>query len=181
MTKAAPRKSPVPASSGKKTIAVYADCEVGKSPLKLGTLNVYPGAGRETFEFEFEPEALTHPDLQACQLDPYLPWHAGPQFCPPGRSNFGLFLDTSPDRWGRLLMQRRLERDKRKGLVPVDKRLVESDFLLGVHDIYRAGALRFRLDDAGPFLDDSESRAAPPLVQLRALEQASLALETDSG
>ena len=93
---------------------------------------------------------------------------------------FGLFMDASPDRWGRLLMKRRLERDKRKGLVPAEQRLAESDFLLGLHDVYRVGALRFRLEDAGPFLDHSRNESAPPLVQLRALEQASLALEADS-
>lgn len=161
-----------------KIIAVYADWESGKQPFKLGTLSVYPGAGQETFAFEFENHVLTHPDLQACQLDPHLQLHDGQQYCPSGWLNFGLFLDTSPDRWGRLLMKRRLDRDKRKGLEPAGKRLFESDFLLGVHDNYRIGALRFRLNDTGPFLDDNHNQAAPPLVQLRALEQASLALET---
>jgi serine/threonine-protein kinase HipA len=58
-------------------------------------------------------------------------------------------------------------------------RLHESDYLLGVHDAFRVGALRFRLDDAGAFLDDQHGVAAPPFVQLRELEAASLALERD--
>ena len=163
----------------RKNIAVYADWEEGKSPFKLGTLTAYPGGGKETFAFEFEADALAHGDLQAYGLDPLLGLHAGPQYGLPGRPNFGLFMDASPDRWGRLLMKRRLDRDKRKGLAPHEQRLFESDFLLGVHDGYRVGALRFRLEDAGPFLDDSKNQAAPPLVQLRALEQASLALEAN--
>lgn len=164
---------------GVKHLAVYADWTANAPPFKLGTLKAYHGAGKETFEFEFEAHALLHPDLQAYTLDPSLLMHPGPQYCAQGTANFGFCLDASPDRWGRLLMKRRLERDKRKGLAPLDKRLLESDFLLGVHDSYRVGALRFRLDDAGPFLDNNHNRAAPPLVQLRALEQASLALEAD--
>jgi serine/threonine-protein kinase HipA len=76
-----------------------------------------------------------------------------------------------------MLMDRRLERSKRIGTAPKSARLRESDYLLGVHDAYRAGALRFRLDDAGEFLDAGDGQAAPPFVRLRALERASLAIE----
>jgi len=51
--------------------------------------------------------------------------------------------------------------------------------LLGVHDAFRIGALRFRLNDTGDFLDNRHGVAAPPFVQLRELEAASLALERD--
>ena len=88
-----------------------------------------------------------------------------------------MFADASPDRWGRMLMQRRLERDKRAGAAQRTARLHESDYLLGVHDAYRVGGLRFRLDDTGDFLDNRHDAAAPPFVQLRELEAASLALE----
>jgi serine/threonine-protein kinase HipA len=74
-------------------------------------------------------------------------------------------------------MRRRLERAQRAGQVDPKARLYESDYLLGVHDMYRAGALRFRRDDEGPFLGDQNDIAAPPFIQLRALEAASLALE----
>ena len=76
-------------------------------------------------------------------------------------------------------MQRRLEREQRAGLKDRAVRLTESDYLLGVHDAYRVGALRFRRDDAGDFLDNRHDVAAPPFVQLRELEAASLALERD--
>jgi serine/threonine-protein kinase HipA len=78
-----------------------------------------------------------------------------------------------------MLMQRRLEREKRAGRAPRTAGLYESDYLLGVHDTYRAGALRFRANDAGDFLDDRHDSAAPSFVQLRELEAASLALERD--
>lgn len=51
--------------------------------------------------------------------------------------------------------------------------------LLGVHDAYRVGGLRFRLNDTGDFLDNRQDSAAPPLVQLRHLEAASRELERD--
>ena len=76
-------------------------------------------------------------------------------------------------------MRRRLERAQRAGITAKAVRLVESDYLLGVHAAFRVGALRFRLDDAGDFLDDRHDTAAPPFVQLRELEVASLALERD--
>ena len=77
-----------------------------------------------------------------------------------------------------MLMRRRSERAQRTGR---QKHAVlhESDYLLGVHDAYRVGALRFRRDDRGPFLDEQQDLAAPPFVQLRELEAASLALEHD--
>lgn len=162
-----------------REIAVYADWETLGGPLKLGVLRAYGGGGRELFEFSFEEAALGHPQLRELQLDPRLGLYAGRQYASDGAQNFGLFLDSSPDRWGRLLMDRRLERDRRAGSVGKGAKLLESDYLLGVHDTYRLGALRFRLDDAGPFLDDSVARTAPPLVQLRALEHASRAIEAD--
>ncbi len=166
-------------ASDKKTIAVYADWEALGGPLKLGALRAYGGAGRELFEFSFDEAALGHPQLRELRLDPHLGTYAGPQYAVDGTPNFGLFLDSSPDRWGRLLMDRRFERHRRAGAISKRGKLTESDYLLGVHDTFRLGALRFRLNDAGPFLDATAEHAAPPFVQLRTLEQASRAVEAD--
>ena len=160
-------------------IAVYADWDGLPHPLCLGWLHESRGARREVFEFEFDAAALAHSALVGLQLDPRLGLYPGRQHPPQGHETFGVFADASPDRWGRMLMQRRLERDKRAGRAPKHARLYESDYLLGVHDAFRAGALRFRLDDAGDFLDNRSDVAAPPFVQLRELEAASLALERD--
>ena len=161
------------------TIAVYADWESLPDPLRIGLLHAHRGAGREVFEFEFDRTALVHPSFTNLQLDARLGLFEGRQHSPQGIGTFGIFADASPDRWGRLLMQRRLEREQRAGLVDRAVRLTESDYLLGVHDAYRVGAMRFRRDDAGDFLDNRHDAAAPPFVQLRALEEASLALERD--
>lgn len=162
-----------------KNIAVYADWDGLGGPHKLGTLHAHGGAGQEVFEFAYEQTALAHPQMIELRMDPRIGQYAGRQYPAAGMVNFGVFLDSSPDRWGRMLMQRRLERMQRAGTAPRSARLTESDYLLGVHDLYRSGALRFRLDDSGPFLDDAYGVAAPPFVQLRALEQASLAIETN--
>ena len=161
------------------TIAVYADWDGLPTPLRLGVLRAQRGAGREIFEFEFDTAALAHPAVVNLQLDPRLGLFEGRQHPPQANEIFGVFADASPDRWGRLLMRRRLEREQRAGLVGKTVRLHESDYLLGVHDAFRVGALRFRLDDAGDFLDNRYGMAAPPFVQLRELEAASLALERD--
>jgi serine/threonine-protein kinase HipA len=161
------------------TIAVHADWDGLDAPLRLGLLHARAGVGREVFEFEFDGTALAHPSIKNIHLDPRIGVFEGPQHPPQGHETFGVFADASPDRWGRLLMRRRLERSQRAGQVARTARLRESDYLLGVHDAFRAGALRFRLDDTGEFLDDQHGVAAPPFVQLRELEAASLALERD--
>ena len=161
------------------SIAVYADWAGLVAPLRLGLLRARRGAGREVFEFEFDSAALTHPGLKNLQLDPRLGLYEGRQHPRQDHATFGAFADASPDRWGRLLMRRRLERAQRAGQVGKAVRLQESDCLLGVHDAFRVGALRLRLDDVGDFLDKQHGVAAPPFLQLRELEAASLALERD--
>src|SRR6267154_431615 len=160
-------------------ISVYADWAGLPEPLRLGRLIMHRAAGRETFEFEFERSVLSQPVLANLNLDPRLGLFEGRQYPAQGSETFGAFADASPDRWGRLLMRRRLEREQRAGLADPKTKLYESDYLLGVHDVYRAGALRFRRNDTGEFLDNRHDAAAPPLVQLRELEAASLALERD--
>ena len=160
-------------------IAVYADWHGLAEPLRLGILYAHRGRGHEVVEFEFDQRVLENPIFANLQLDPRLLFYEGRQHPPEGGETFGVFADASPDRWGRMLMRRRLEREQRAGKAAKTVRLYESDYLLGVHDTFRSGGLRFRRDDAGDFLDDQHGVAAPPFVQLRALEAASLALERD--
>ena len=162
------------------TIAVYADWEGLPEPLRVGMLRAHRSGAREVSEFEFDKAALAHPALANLHLDARLGLFEGRQHPPQGVETFGVFADASPGRWGRTLMQRRLEREQRAGLADKSTRLAESDYLLGVHDAYRSGALRFKRDDTGDFLDNRHDAATPPFVQLRELEAASLALERDA-
>lgn len=108
-------------------------------------------------------------------LDPRLDLHSGEQYPDAGAPGFGIFLDSAPDRWGRMLMERREAAEADRENRPV-KVLREVDFLLGVHDITRMGALRFRKVDGATFLDDRE-KAAPPVTSLAELAEISRKLE----
>jgi serine/threonine-protein kinase HipA len=139
----------------------------------MGLLHATPTRGKEVFSFEYDQAWLSGGQAQI--IDPSLRLFQGPQYLPIGRENFGAFLDSSPDRWGRVLLKRReaqLAREQRRKERP----LLELDYLLGVYDGHRLGALRFRIAD-GPFLDDNTELASPPWTSLRELEQASLLLE----
>jgi serine/threonine-protein kinase HipA len=91
-----------------------------------------------------------------------------PFFPNPELGNFGIFLDSAPDRWGQTLMMRReaLEaRDQER----TPRTLHAWDFLIGVQDLTRQGALRFRLEGTGEFLA-AHRLPAPPVTSLRELE-----------
>lgn len=159
-----------------KAIQVCAHWQNMAEPVLMGTLYAASVRGKEVFSFEYDTAWLKSPYAQV--LDPDLGLFSGPQYARDGGDNFGLFLDSSPDRWGRVLMQRR-EAQQAKMEERDSRSLMESDYLLGVYDGHRMGALRFRLSEDGPFLDDQADIAAPPWTKLRDLEYASLQLERD--
>ncbi|WP_426386001.1 type II toxin-antitoxin system HipA family toxin [Pseudomonas brassicacearum] len=154
-------------------IFVYADWN-DTAPVLLGTLHSRRLAGSERMEFEYARAVLQTIHTQIA-IDPRIQPYEGRQY--PARNCFGCVSDSSPDRWGRLLMDRRLERDKRAGVVPQDARLFDSDYLIGVHDAYRVGGLRFKVEEEGAFLDDHAEQAAPPMARMRELEEASRRFE----
>lgn len=159
-----------------KKIYVYAGWKNLHDHALMGILRTEQVRGKEIFSFEYEKNWLSF--HQAILLDPDLSWYSGPQFLPDDKINFGLFLDSSPDRWGRVLMRRReallarMENRQQKTLFP-------SDYLLGVYDEHRMGALRFKDSPDGPFLNDNRKLATPPWTSIRELEYASLRLEED--
>ena len=160
-----------------KAIQVCAHWRGMSDPVLMGTLFAAPSRGKEIFSFEYDKDWLQSPYAQS--LDPDLGLFTGPQYARDGHDNFGLFLDSSPDRWGRVLMQRREAQQAQAEERNVHS-LFESDYLLGVYDAHRMGALRFRISEDAPFLDDQAKLAAPPWAKLRDLEYASLQLEQDN-
>ncbi|MBI3137576.1 MAG: type II toxin-antitoxin system HipA family toxin [Sphingobacteriales bacterium] len=143
----------------------------------MGTLSVSPARGKESFSFQYADEWLKSGFSQL--IDPDLQFYSGTFYPRNEKPNFGIFLDSCPDRWGRVLMQRREALIAKQEARSV-KKLHESDFLLGVFDGHRMGALRFKTDPDGPFLNDNTSMATPPWTSLAALEQASLKFEEDN-
>ncbi len=161
-------------SSGQKSVLVYVDADGTAGPALMGTLHAQTAGRQEVFSFEYAPEWLEKDT--AFSFDPDLQLFEGPQYPAQSRSNFGIFLDSSPDRWGRLLMQRRENlRARQEERIP--RRLTDWDYLLGVHDETRLGALRFRSLAGGEFLDNDLRLAAPPITSVRELQAASAGFE----
>jgi len=159
-----------------KKINVYADWIGLKEANQMGILTTVQTRGKEIFSFEYTQDWILSGQSQS--IDPKLQFYTGLQFNQEDKPNFGVFLDSSPDRWGRLLMKRReaiiARKEERKPKV-----LLESDFLLGVYDEHRIGALRFKLNPEADFLSADKALAAPPWASLRDLEYASLQLAAD--
>ncbi len=158
-----------------KTIYVYESFNSDESNL-MGRLYVGEGKGSDNFSFEFDEDWLSLHN-KGIIIDPELQLYPGRQY-PVNKSIFGIFADSSPDRWGRVLMQRRerIYADK-EGRKP--RKLTDGDYLLGVYDETRMGAIRFKEDENGPFLSDDKETAAPPWATLRTLEEASRNFENE--
>lgn len=161
-----------------REVEVWADWAELGGAVRMGRLRAVEARGKEIFSFEYDRPWLERGG--SIRLDPDLGLVDGPQYLDgETRPNFGLFLDSSPDRWGRVLMQRREAAMARKE-GRREHRLRELDFLLGVHDEQRMGALRFRdPEQGGRWLNDDPAMATPPWTSLRELEQASWKLQRD--
>lgn len=160
-----------------KVIYVYDDFSFDK-PILLGKLYVDVIKQGEIYSFEYDKEWLTN-NKMTISLDPEFQPFAGRQF-PNGKNIFGLFADSSPDRWGRMLMNKR-ERIQAENEGRKPQKLYDSDYLLGVYDETRMGGIRLKLDVGGEFLSDDKESATPPWTALRTLEEASRNFEKDEG
>ena len=158
-----------------KIIYVYDNFSEGV-PCLIGRLYVGVIKGGETYSFEYDVDWLVRNKMKV-SLDPQLQPFTGRQF-PTGKNIFGIFADASPDRWGRVLMNKR-ERiiAGNEGRKP--RKLYDSDYLLGVYDETRMGGIRFKLDVNGPFLSDDKENGVPPWAYLRTLEEAARNYEND--
>jgi serine/threonine-protein kinase HipA len=130
----------------------------------------------ESATFSYETEFLAHP--AAYGLDPMLPLQAGQQQTPVGQPMFGAFTDCAPDRWGRRLLQR-AERQRARDHGGTERSFGEIDYLLGVRDDLRQGALRFRDPASGAYLA-AERGGIPHLVDLPPLLAAADRLDRDA-
>jgi serine/threonine-protein kinase HipA len=163
-------------AAGKTNISVYAHWIGMQEPKCIGVLSAQQAKGRKSFSFEYNKDWMG--STEQFLLDPDIGWYSGGQF-PNGKENFGVFTDSMPDTWGRKLMQRRAVLKTREG----DKsalNLYEIDFLLGVHDYTRMGALRFKLDPDGPFLDNDENSPTPPWAHIKELQRSAESFEDDA-
>lgn len=164
-------------ASGKTDIYVYADWKGLLEPQLVGILSAHAAKGRKVFSFEYNKEWIK--SKHQMLLDPDIQFYGGPQF-PNNKENFGIFLDSMPDTWGRTLMKRRAAQEaSQKG--EKAKTLYEIDYLLGVLDESRMGALRFKADPNGSFLDNNVHSPTPPWSSVRELQEAAKKIENDEG
>jgi len=161
--------------ANKIDILVYADWLEINGPKLIGTLCAHQGKGRKTFSFNYHEKWLENE--KPFLLDPDINWNKGHQF-PIGKSNFGIFNDAMPDTWGRTLMKRREAQIAIEEKRPA-KNLTDLDFILGVNDLSRMGALRFKLNESGPFLNNDHVRPTPPWSSIRELQHGITLIESD--
>lgn len=149
---------------------VLVSIALGHENIRVGRLWFHHRHGRESVSFEYEKTWLHHPEKFA--LEPSLMLTEGAFHAHAGAGVFGAIGDSAPDRWGRVLMRRaEIARAKGKNITP--KTLLEIDYLLGVSDELRQGALRFSLEsNAALFLSSKDKVTIPPLVYLPQLLSA---------
>ena len=135
---------------------------INQDPVKVGYLK----HDRGNVRFNYDATWLSHP--QHFDIDPDLSLDKAVFHPDPTQGNFGVFLDSSPDRWGQTLMKRR-EAMEAKDEGRQACRLYPWDYLIGVQDQTRQGALRFKYSGTNLFLA-SHKLAAPPVAQLAELE-----------
>jgi len=163
-------------AQGKFDIYVYAHWQGMPEAKMIGVLAAHHAKGKKAFSFEYDRGWIK--SEQQLLLDPDIQFYSGPQY-PNKKENFGVILDSMPDTWGRTLMKRRAaqlanEKDRKATT------LYEIDYLLGVYDESRMGALRFKTDRDGPFLDNNEENPTPPWSSVRELQEAAKHFENDT-
>jgi serine/threonine-protein kinase HipA len=145
---------------------VYVD--LAGSPHLVGRLWIHARGSGQSASFEYDASWIGARHRFA--LEPALRVGPGPYHTPAGRALFSAIGDSAPDRWGRTLLARR-ERLEAKARGRQARTLLEIDYLLGVSDFARQGALRFKRGEDGPFLAEAGADV-PPLIELGRLLDA---------
>ncbi len=142
---------------------VLVHVEISGTLYLAGRLWAHVRRGRESATFEYDTNWLTYANRFA--LEPALTLDPGLFHTTSDRPLFGAIGDSTPDRWGRVLM-RRVERRRAERVSETPRTLMEIDYLLGVDDEARQGALRFASQEGGPFFAGDETARIPSLIDL---------------
>lgn len=149
---------------------IFVHIALGFDNILVGRLWFHSKKGKESASFEYDRSWLSHPEKFA--LEPALKLIEGVFHTGADQSVFGAIGDSAPDRWGRVLM-RRSEGRRAKSNKETARTLSEADYLLGVNDELRQGALRFSEKIDGEFLSPKDKQSIPPLIDLPKLLAAS--------
>jgi serine/threonine-protein kinase HipA len=164
-----------PTLAAKRPTSAQVWVEIEGQTIAAGQVYSHRHRGAESASFAYEPSYVSN--TSAYPLDPALPLLLGTQQTPVGRSIFGAFSDSCPDRWGRRLIERAERRRAEAGHV-TPRSLGEFDFLLGVRDDLRQGAIRYSTD-AG-FVAD-EATGVPAMTDLPRLLAAADDVDRETG
>lgn len=156
-------------------IWVYAHWKGMAQSKLIGSLSADLGKTGQQFSFKYHKDWLE--SAEQLLLDPEIGWYTGTQY-PIEKENFGVFVDSMPDTWGRRLMQRKAAQSAREKNEH-RPRLTDLDYLLQVSDFTRMGALRFKLHPDGPFLNNDNEKPIPPWAHIRELQQSAEKFEAD--
>lgn len=149
-----------------KRITIYADFDFLISPQEIGVLGYEHVRGNEHFVFEYSREWLK--SYGGIVLSGDLMNMPSLQH-PRSKDNvFGFVKDSFPDRWGRLLLDRR-ERITAMAEGRPKHMLTNYDYLIGIEDFTRMGGIRYKSDESDNYINTSAKYLVPPIESLRAL------------
>ena len=157
-----------------KSLFVYADFDWLNRPTLVGELGYESLRGTDSYSFKFDNEWLRKYGSLFLSAD--INNYPGPQYTQPERDIFGCFSDALPDRWGRLLLNRREQILATEEKRPI-RRLSSFDYLMGIDDFSRMGGFRFKTSPEGDYINSEASLRIPPLTDIKALAAASLEIE----
>ena len=160
-------------------LEVWIDDESLGGSAFVGQLSKTASRTGDTISFEYAPDwlASTGP-VAGFPLDHELYFGTGQQYARAGANELsGAFQDCSPDRWGKRLMDRREAIEAREEGRKA-RNLRAWDYLIGVNDESRMGALRLVNPESRRHVDD-RTLSAPPITELRQLE--GIAAQVESG
>ena len=157
-----------------KTLYVYADFDWLDEPMLVGELGYESLRGSDSYSFKYDNDWLRQ--YGSLYLSADINNYPGQQYTQPDRDIFGCFNDALPDRWGRLLLNRREQILATEEKRPVRK-LSSFDYLMGIDDYSRMGGFRFKEKQDGEYINCEKSLRIPPLTDIRALVAASMEIE----
>ena len=157
-----------------KTLFIYADFDWLDNPILVGELGYESLRGSDSYSFKYDNDWLRQYGSLFLSAD--INNYPGQQYAQPGRDIFGCFSDALPDRWGRLLLNRREQILANEEKRPVRK-LSSFDYLMGIDDFSRMGGFRFKENPNGEFINCDSHLRIPPLTDIRALVAACMEIE----
>ena len=158
-----------------KRITVYADFDFLSAPQEVGTLGYEHVRGKDHFVFEYSRQWLKqHGGILLSGDLINVPSLQHPR----GNDNvFGFVKDSFPDRWGRLLLDRR-ERLTAQQEGRSKRMLTNYDYLIGIEDFTRMGGIRYKEEEGSDYINASAKYLVPPIESLHALCDACHEIES---